>query len=72
MHVHKIRYLDDPHSVAPSEIGFEFAPSFDAALDQAGNRLPGLRKKHGQKAGYHVEDPDGHLVWVWPGQHDDA
>lgn len=72
MQQHIIKYFDDPLSAAPSELGYEFALSFDAALDKAAARVPALRAKYGKLAGYVIEDITGRRVMIGPGRYDIA
>ena len=69
---HLIKYLNDPIAAEPKEIGFEFMPSYDVAMDRVAEVMPELRAKHGPKTGYRIEDMTGRIVMIGPGRGSDA
>lgn len=63
---HVVRYLLDPRSGQAREIGFETAPSYEAAVRIATRGLIDLRAAHGERVGYVIEDRSGRRIRVGP------
>lgn len=63
---HLVRFLDDPRSSNARDLGYEFAPSLEAAIELAVARLGDLRARHGLSAGYVIEDRQGRRVRIGP------
>ncbi len=63
---HIVRFLDDPLAVDARELGYEMAPSLHDALDLAVRRLYDLRRLHGPRVGYVIEDRQGRRLRVGP------
>ncbi len=63
---HLVRYLDDPRSSNARDLGYEFAPSLEAAIELATARIGDLRIRHGARVGYVIEDRQGRRVRLGP------
>ncbi|RTL63960.1 MAG: hypothetical protein EKK41_22375 [Hyphomicrobiales bacterium] len=63
---HVVRYLMDPRSGQAREIGFETAPSYEAAVRIATRGIADLRAAHGERVGYVIEDRSGRRIRVGP------
>ena len=64
---HLVKFWDKSRvSPIPVAIDFLIAESLSDAVDQAGQRLPILKKKYrGDRIGYAIEDEAGHSCRIW-------
>lgn len=67
MTLYRIKYVDNLLSGDPVELGFDFAPSFDAAMGKVEAAMPAILEKHGPDAGYMIEDNTGRRVFMGTG-----
>lgn len=64
--VHRVRFLDNPHSPNAREVGWTTAQTIAEAMAIAARRWGPLREMHGPDAGYVIEDPMGRRALVMP------
>jgi hypothetical protein len=71
MPLHLVKFVDDPTSSSPVELGACFADSLDDALAKAQASIAEYKSKH-STAEYRIEDATGRTVWIGPGTYDPA